>query len=110
MPVAAGDQRGTDPRPLVTRFEWKTGDAGLGYDVQVHGMRAQDVLLVSLHRAPTPDQTGPAIARLVAPGQVTGRGTVPLRPADIDDLKAGRLYVQLFTRAAPCGAAARVQR
>ena len=104
MPVSPGVQRGTDSRPLVTRFAWKEGDARLSYEVQV-GVGPDEVLLVSLHRAPAPDQTGPAIARLVALGQVSGRGEIPLRPADIDDLKAGRLYVQLFTRAAPFGAA-----
>jgi Asp-tRNA(Asn)/Glu-tRNA(Gln) amidotransferase A subunit family amidase len=95
-----------DPgRPVVTRFTWKDGDVRLGYEVQVNGVVAGDVLVVTLHRAPTSSQSGPAIARLVAPGRVTGRGDIPLRPADVDDLKAGRLYVQLFTRAAPLGAA-----
>jgi Asp-tRNA(Asn)/Glu-tRNA(Gln) amidotransferase A subunit family amidase len=91
--------------PVATRFVWKDGDVRLSYEVQVNGVSADDVLVVTLHRAPGPSQSGPVIARLVAPGRVAARGDIPLRPADIDDLKAGRLYVQLFTRAAPYGAA-----
>jgi hypothetical protein len=94
------------PTPAISaRFAWKDGDGRLTYEVQANNVRPSDVLLVALHRAPAPDQTGPAIARLVRPGEVSGRGEIPLRPADREDLKAGRLYVQLFTRAAPFGAA-----
>ena len=91
--------------PLIARFAWKDGDARMSFEVQVNSVPWTEVLLVSLHRAAAPGETGPAIARLVRAGDVSGRGEIPLRAADREDLKAGRLYVQLFTRAAPLGAA-----
>jgi hypothetical protein len=95
----------TGAPPLVTRFGWRDGDVRLSYEVRVNAVPPDDVLVVTLHRAPAGSQSGPAIARLVAPGRSMGSGEIPLRPADREDLKAGRLYVQLFTRAQPLGAA-----
>lgn len=91
--------------PLAMRFDLAEGGSRLIYDVRVNGVAPEDVLVVSLHRTAARSQSGPAIARLVAPGQVTGRGEISLALANVTDLKTTPLYVQLFTRAAPFGAA-----
>lgn len=112
-PRLAGGQRDTrtpvvplsGTAPLSMRFDLKDGGLQLIYNVQVNGVPPDDVLAVSLHRGAARSQSGPVIARLVAPGQLTGRGEVPLQPADFSDPRTSPLYVQLFTRAAPFGAA-----
>src|SRR4029453_1278961 len=70
-----------------------------------------DMLLVALHRAPGPAQPGTPsppgagflIARLLRPGELSGRGDVTLRDSEREDLAAGRLQVRLFTRQRPFG-------
>jgi amidase len=85
----------------------------LSFEVTVTGVKAEDLLLVALHRAPPPPPpgsptavTGPAgylIGRLLRSGELSGRGELALRDADREDLAAGRLHVRLFTRQRPLG-------
>ena len=84
----------------------------LSFEVTVTGVKAEDVLLVALHRAPPPPppgspaavtQAGYLIGRLLRSGELSGRGEVALRDADREDLAAGRLHVRLFTRQRPFG-------
>jgi hypothetical protein len=58
-----------------------------------------------IHRAPRTAMRGPAIADLTATAATSGTisGAVELTKAHVDDLAAGRLYVQLHSEKAPEG-------
>lgn len=60
---------------------------------------------VRLHRGPRMAMRGPAIGELTATPGVSGTisGSLELTKAHIDDLAAGRLYVQLHSEKAPEG-------
>jgi hypothetical protein len=60
---------------------------------------------VRLHRGPKMAMRGPAIGDLTATPGTSGTisGSVELTKAQIDDLAAGRLYVQLHSEKAPEG-------
>lgn len=79
------------------------------YAVTTSGVRAQDVLLVALHRDGA-DGNGPVVAPLIKSGLTAGSGTLTLREAEWKELLAGTLHVRLYTRDQPLGAArARLQ-
>lgn len=88
---------------LRTEFVFQEPKGVLAYTIDVEGVSPGDLLLVGLHRA-DPGKTGPAIARLLRMGESSGRGDVTLKPPEREDLAAGRLYVQLYTRQQPLGA------
>jgi Asp-tRNA(Asn)/Glu-tRNA(Gln) amidotransferase A subunit family amidase len=98
------------PPEVVATFRQPSANL-LSFEVTVTGVKAEDVLLVALHRAPPPPPGSPAtvaqagylIGRLLRSGELSGRGEVVLRDADRDDLAAGRLHVRLFTRQRPLG-------
>jgi Asp-tRNA(Asn)/Glu-tRNA(Gln) amidotransferase A subunit family amidase len=102
----------TQPTPeVVARFR-QPGPNTLAFEVTVEGVKAEDMLLVALHRTPaTPagsasdavKSSGFLIGRLLRTGELTGRGEIALRVADREDLAAGRLSVRLFTRQRPFG-------
>jgi hypothetical protein len=58
-----------------------------------------------LHRAPRTAMRGPAIGDLTATAATSGTisGTIELTKQQIDDLAAGRLYLQLHSEKAPDG-------
>jgi hypothetical protein len=60
---------------------------------------------VRVHRGPRMAMRGPAIGDLTASPAVSGTisGSVELTKAQVDDLAAGRLYVQLHSEKAPEG-------
>jgi hypothetical protein len=60
---------------------------------------------VRLHRGPKMAMRGPAIGDLVATPAASGTisGSIELTKSHIDDLAAGRLYVQLHSEKAPEG-------
>jgi amidase len=96
---------------VVARFR-QPSPSVLAFEVTVEGLKAEDMLLVALHRTPpTPASTaadpvkpaGFLIGRLLRTGELSGRGEITLRDSDRDDLAAGRLYVRLFTRQRPFG-------
>jgi hypothetical protein len=96
---------------VVARFR-QPGPNTLAFEITVEGVKAEDMLLVALHRtAPTPAGSTPdavkssgfLIGRLLRTGELTGRGEIALRDADREDLAAGRLSVRLFTRQRPFG-------
>jgi Asp-tRNA(Asn)/Glu-tRNA(Gln) amidotransferase A subunit family amidase len=93
----------TSTPALAATFDRSPSGDRLSYRIKITGVAAGDVLLVSLHRSDTPGGTGPSIARLARMGQLDATGDLPLRPSDREDLEAGRLYVQLFTRTQPLG-------
>lgn len=60
---------------------------------------------VRVHRSPKPGMRGAAIGDLTATSGTTGTisGSIELTKAQLDDLAAGRLYVQLHSEKAPDG-------
>ena len=65
---------------------------------------SQDVLSVTVQRS-TGEKPGGVVARLLAPGQQSASGDIQLRVRERGDLAAGNLFVHLYTRGAPLGAA-----
>jgi CHRD domain-containing protein len=61
--------------------------------------------VVRLHRGPRTAMRGPAIGDLTATAATSGTlsGTIELSKSQIDDLAAGRLYLQLHSEKAPDG-------
>ena len=61
--------------------------------------------VVRLHRGPRTAMRGPAIGDLTATAGTSGTitGTIELSKPQIDDLAAGRLYLQLHSEKAPDG-------
>ena len=61
--------------------------------------------VVRLHRGPRTAMRGPAIGDLTATAATSGTisGTIELTKPQIDDLAAGRLYLQLHSEKAPEG-------
>ena len=60
---------------------------------------------VRVHRSPRTAMRGPAIGDLTATAATSGSigGSIELTKEQIDDLAAGRLYVQLHSEKAPDG-------
>jgi hypothetical protein len=60
---------------------------------------------VRVHRSPRTAMRGPAIGELTATAATSGSigGSIELTKEQIDDLAAGRLYVQLHSQKAPDG-------
>jgi Asp-tRNA(Asn)/Glu-tRNA(Gln) amidotransferase A subunit family amidase len=120
-PLGLRADRASDPTPTRPMRERMLGQTGpsvdatfrqpaanlLAYDVTLVGVSASDVLLLAIHRTPPAGAPVPTagylIARLLGRGQVSGRGELPLREADREDLAAGRLHLRLFTRQQPFG-------
>jgi hypothetical protein len=61
--------------------------------------------VVRVHRSPRTAMRGPAIGDLTATAATSGTisGTIELSKSQIDDLAAGRLYLQLHSEKAPDG-------
>ncbi len=61
--------------------------------------------IVRLHRSPKTAMRGPAIGDLTATAGTSGSisGSLELTKAQIDDLAAGRIYIQLHSQKAPDG-------
>ncbi|HUF46913.1 MAG TPA: amidase [Vicinamibacterales bacterium] len=94
MPAPPADRPAVD-----ATFEWDDGRGSLSYAIRVHGVDAADVLLGAVRR----EDSGPIVAVLLRAGETAAIGSVPISPASRDALLAGRLVVQLFTRADPFG-------
>ncbi len=62
------------------------------------------VIGLAIHRSDG-EKTGPVIAHLLAPNQISGSGTLVMRGRDREDLVGGRLFAQLYTRQSPLGTA-----
>jgi amidase len=112
--------RGHAPHPLVFRvattaahgdgpsadvkFRYDPSTAALDADASVTRLGADKVIAVTLQRGRA-DTPGPVITQLVAMGRTSGSSRLTLHARDREDLFAGRLFVQLYTVAAPLGLA-----
>jgi Asp-tRNA(Asn)/Glu-tRNA(Gln) amidotransferase A subunit family amidase len=86
------------------RFTWDETTGVLTYDVTVRATPVDSVLAATINRG-APGARGPIVAHLLRHGHASAAGTLALDDRDRRDLGAGRLYLQLFTREDPGGAA-----
>jgi Asp-tRNA(Asn)/Glu-tRNA(Gln) amidotransferase A subunit family amidase len=103
---------GAAPAPLAAdisignasiKFAYDATTGALRYDAATLKMAPTDrVLALALHRSDG-DKPGPIVAHLLAPNQIIGSGTLTMRGRNREDLVAGRLYVQLYTKQMPLG-------
>lgn len=104
--------KGAAPGPLTSEmtigaatvklnFDRTTGQ--LRYEAATANLAATDrVIALALHRSDA-DKPGPVVAHLLAPSQISGAGTLVMRGREREDLAAGRLFVELYTRQQPLG-------
>lgn len=76
----------------------------LDYTLEVVGVPAAQVHAVTLHRGGR-GEVGPVLHRLLGRGQTEGEGTIVLGHTLRSALEQGNLYLQLYTRKHPSGAA-----
>ncbi|RAK58408.1 amidase [Phenylobacterium hankyongense] len=99
--VVATAPDGRGPAAEV-RFSYDQTTGVLGFDAKVVRLGADRVTAVTLQRREG-EGSGPVIAQLVATGRTATASSLTLRARDRADFLAGRLFVQLYTRAAPLG-------
>lgn len=90
---------------LRAAFDWDPATNILSYRVGFEGAAPQDVIIGTVHRAAEPGGNGPVIGWVLRRAESSASGQLTLGAPDRDALKAGRLYVQAFTRQQPLGAA-----
>jgi len=87
----------------VIKFSYDTTTGALRYEAATAKMAPSDrVLALALHRSDA-DKPGPIVAHLLTPNQIIGSGTLTMRGRNREDLVAGKLYVQLYTKQMPLG-------
>jgi hypothetical protein len=79
----------------------------LRYDLTVTGVRAEDVYAVVIRREDTAAETSPwrVVERLSGPGVLQASGAWQPNAATLERLERGELWLELFTREHPRGAA-----
>jgi amidase len=97
-------ERGGGGAAVTGRATYDRSTGRMTYEIRVSGVSADEVHGILLHRMES-DSIGPVIWRLSPPGQPAARGEITLRAGERDALLEKRLYVGLYTRAHPTGAA-----
>ncbi len=100
--TAAADST-TGALDVQTSFRYDATTAVLQYTVVLRGVAPAEVLAIVLSRG-TEERDGPVLHRLSGPGFAVTSGGFVLPGRQLADLRAGRLWLRLFTRAAPLGA------
>ena len=85
-------------------FTLDLSTGALSYELEVSGVAADEVHAVDIHRAGD-ESDGPVIYRLSGPGVVSAAGGITLGGPEVGALRDGRLYLSLYTREHPAGAA-----
>jgi hypothetical protein len=88
---------------LRAHFTYEPATAELRYKVELAGLRAEEVRLVALHGGQQGGKAGGILGRVVEPGRIAGGGSLGLGFRAREDLYAGRLYMQAYTREQPTG-------
>ncbi len=85
------------------KFNYDSTTGALRFDAATAKMAPADrVIGLTIHRSEG-DKPGPIVAHLLAANQISGSGTLTLRGRNREDLIAGTLFVQLYTKQSPLG-------
>ncbi len=104
---------GKGPAPIRFTAAMQGGTIDIRYDpttatldmrATVNGIAADQIIALTLHRS-RDGAPGPILTTLLLAGQASGEAHLSLIARDRAALLAGGLYVALYTRAAPLGAA-----
>jgi hypothetical protein len=88
---------------VQTSFRHDAATGVLQYAVVLRGVGPEDVLAIVLSRGA--DQgNGPVVHRLSGPGLAVASGGIVLPGRQLAELREGRLWLRVFTRARPLGA------
>jgi amidase len=91
----------------TVKFSYDRTTGQLRYEAATASLAPADrVVALALHRGDG-DKPGPIVAHLLTPSQISGSGTLIMRGRDREDLAAGRLFVDFYTRQQPLGAGRR---
>lgn len=99
-PVATTTELTIGAATVKLNYDGTTGV--LRYDAATKLAPSDRVLALTLQRTEG-DKPGPIIAHLLAPNQITGTGALTLRGRNREDLAAGKLFVQFYTKQMPLG-------
>jgi Asp-tRNA(Asn)/Glu-tRNA(Gln) amidotransferase A subunit family amidase len=91
----------TGPSAIV-RFSFDVPTGTLAYDAAATTTGDDAVVALTLQRGDA-DKPGPVVAHLLTAGRTSASSSLTLRYRDREDLLAGRLFVNLYTRGAPLG-------
>ena len=104
--------KGVAPAPLTAEMAIGAATVKLNYDRTTGQLRYEAVTTslaatdrvvgLAVHRSEA-DKPGPVVAHLLAPNQISGAGTLVMRGREREDLVAGRLFVEFYTRQQPLG-------
>jgi hypothetical protein len=92
----------SSPGSGFARFTFDDQTRVLTYSVWMRGLSSNQVTASHIHRAP-PGVAGPAVYTLSAGPFDTVSGSITLTEADVADLRAGNLYVNIHSTANPAG-------
>jgi Asp-tRNA(Asn)/Glu-tRNA(Gln) amidotransferase A subunit family amidase len=101
-PIAFEARATSHTRALEARLTYDPLTSDLRYAIRLSGLAAEDIRLVTMQRG-EPDKPGGVVARLLEAGAAGGSGSVTLTYRDREDLRAGRLFLQAYTRQDPLG-------
>jgi hypothetical protein len=86
----------------IGRFTFDDASRVLTYAVTVNGLSSGLVTAAHIHRGAT-GVNGPIVYTLSATGFTQIAGSITLTPADVDDLRGGRFYLNVHSVANPGG-------
>ena len=92
----------SSPGSGFARFTFNDQTRQLTYAVWLRGLSSNQVTASHIHRAPA-GTAGPAVYTLASAPFDSISGSITLTEADVADLKAGNLYVNIHSTANPAG-------
>jgi hypothetical protein len=94
-PVATGPS-------AIVHFKFDLPTSTLAYVASASTTGDDAVVALTLQRGDS-DKPGPVVAHLLTAGMSSASSSLTLRSRDREDLLAGRLYMNLYTRSSPLG-------